>query len=148
MPPRYLLDTNILIAYCRAGDLGNYIETTYTLRAASQVPFISIVTEGELLSIAKKNNWGSNKIQTMITLFQSFIRINLDLQGILQAYAEIDHASQYPPSGSSQKMGKNDLWIAATAKVTGAHLLTTDRDFDHLDGTHITRYWIDPTSKI
>lgn len=29
-------------------------------------------------------------------------------------------------------MGKNDLWIAATAYVTGATLLTTDADFDHL----------------
>jgi len=31
-------------------------------------------------------------------------------------------------------MGKNDLWIAATASVTGAGLMTIDGDFDHLDG--------------
>jgi tRNA(fMet)-specific endonuclease VapC len=30
-------------------------------------------------------------------------------------------------------MGKNDLWIAATAKVLGGVLLTTDGDFDHLN---------------
>jgi tRNA(fMet)-specific endonuclease VapC len=29
-------------------------------------------------------------------------------------------------------MGKNDLWIAATAHVYEATLLTTDNDFDHL----------------
>jgi predicted nucleic acid-binding protein len=29
-------------------------------------------------------------------------------------------------------MGKNDLWIAATASVLDATLLTTDNDFDHL----------------
>jgi tRNA(fMet)-specific endonuclease VapC len=29
-------------------------------------------------------------------------------------------------------MGKNDLWIAATASVLSATLLTTDKDFDHL----------------
>ena len=29
-------------------------------------------------------------------------------------------------------MGKNDVWIAATAHVNGAILLTTDNDFDHL----------------
>lgn len=42
-------------------------------------------------------------------------------------------------------MGKNDLWIAATASVTGATLLTTDGDFDHLESAFLTRVWIDPT---
>ena len=33
------------------------------------------------------------------------------------------------------KMGKNDLWIAATAKVIDAPLITTDKDFLHLNQT-------------
>jgi hypothetical protein len=37
-------------------------------------------------------------------------------------------------SGSSKKMGKNDLWIAATAFALGVSLMTTDGDFDHLNG--------------
>lgn len=41
-------------------------------------------------------------------------------------------------------MGDNDLWIAATAKVTGALLLTTDKDFDHLYPVHLQRDWINP----
>jgi len=41
-------------------------------------------------------------------------------------------------------MGKNDLWIAATAAVTGATLLTTDRDFDKLAPRFLAREWIDP----
>jgi len=41
-------------------------------------------------------------------------------------------------------MGKNDLWIAATAHVTGATLLTTDKDFDHLDPQFLVRVWINP----
>ncbi|MBK9016619.1 MAG: PIN domain-containing protein [Saprospiraceae bacterium] len=35
---------------------------------------------------------------------------------------------------SARNMGKNDLWIAATAHATQATLLTTDMDFNHLDG--------------
>ena len=35
---------------------------------------------------------------------------------------------------SSRSMGKNDLWIAATASVLNVPLLTTDKDFLHLDG--------------
>lgn len=68
---------------------------------------------------------------------------------ILAAYGEIDHASRE----IGRPMGKNDVWIAATAKVTGATLLTTDRDFDHLSATNplykpgvpaISLIWIDP----
>ncbi len=35
---------------------------------------------------------------------------------------------------SARNMGKNDIWIAATASVLDATLLTTDKDFNHLDG--------------
>ena len=41
--------------------------------------------------------------------------------------------------------GKNDLWVAATANVTGARLHSTDRDFDPKDPLFIARDWIDPT---
>lgn len=34
-------------------------------------------------------------------------------------------------------MGKNDLWIAATARLADGILLTTDRDFDHLGSSGI-----------
>ncbi len=38
---------------------------------------------------------------------------------------------------SARNMGKNDLWIAATAHILGAKLLTTDGDFNHLDGVFL-----------
>jgi predicted nucleic acid-binding protein len=34
--------------------------------------------------------------------------------------------------------GKNDIWIAATAHAGKATLITTDGDFDHLNGRFIT----------
>lgn len=41
-------------------------------------------------------------------------------------------------------LGKNDLWIAAAAKVSGATLLTTDPDFDILhEAKQIQRIRID-----
>ncbi len=56
---------------------------------------------------------------------------------LLERYAEIDAFSQgrleeKPLTGSSRNMGKNDLWIAATASVLNATLITTDKDFQHL----------------
>ena len=38
-----------------------------------------------------------------------------------------------PSHFSARNMGKNDLWIAATASVYNLRLLTTDNDFGHLD---------------
>jgi tRNA(fMet)-specific endonuclease VapC len=35
------------------------------------------------------------------------------------------------------KMGKNDLWIAASAYCLNAVLLTEDTDFDHLNNVFI-----------
>ena len=44
---------------------------------------------------------------------------------------------------TGRPLGKNDVWIAATAAVTGARLLTTDKDFDRLDPLFLSRDWID-----
>lgn len=41
-------------------------------------------------------------------------------------------------------LSKNDLWIAATANVTRATLLTTDKDFDPLTPVFLDRDWIAP----
>lgn len=34
-------------------------------------------------------------------------------------------------------MGKNDLWIAATGALLGLTLITTDTDFNHLQGVFL-----------
>lgn len=46
-------------------------------------------------------------------------------------------------NASAIKMGKNDLWIAATAVVENAELITTDKDFIHLDGEFLTVHYVD-----
>ena len=64
---------------------------------------------------------------------------------ILQKYGEIDAYSQgklptnpLPIGISARNMGKNDLWIAATAHVLDIPLLTSDSDFDHLHSVYLT----------
>jgi predicted nucleic acid-binding protein len=42
-----------------------------------------------------------------------------------------------PLGATARNMGKNDLWIAATAHVLGASLLTTDKDFAHLHSVFV-----------
>jgi predicted nucleic acid-binding protein len=54
--------------------------------------------------------------------------VDISHGAIIDSYAKIDHGSV----ALGVKMGKNDLWIAATTLVVGGVLLTTDADFNHL----------------
>ncbi len=60
--------------------------------------------------------------------------------GILELYAQIDVILRR----AGRPVQQNDMWIAATAAASGAHLLTTDRDFDPLYPAYLDRTWIDP----
>ena len=51
----------------------------------------------------------------------------------LDAYSQGKLSMRPLPAGmSARNMGKNDLWIAATALYFDVELHTTDKDFDHL----------------
>ena len=43
-------------------------------------------------------------------------------------------------------MGKNDLWIAATASLLGLELVTTDADFAHLHNYFLDVRQLDPAA--
>jgi len=129
--PLHLLDTNVLVALMRAKELGQHIDETYKPRQAKFKPIISVVSVGEMLSLARQFGWGAKKTAEIGKLVENLIVEDINTPEILAAYAEIDHASR----AGGRKMSKNDVWIAATAKVAGATLLTTDKDFDHLSVT-------------
>lgn len=119
-----LLDTNIIIGYIR--------------KDVSCPPerFISIITVGELKAFAIKSKWGAEKRLRLNKYLQTLQVLDID-EKISDIYAEIDAFSQglHPEKKltiSSRNMGKNDLWIAATAYFFDIPLQTTDNDFDHL----------------
>lgn len=96
------------------------------------------MTVGELYSLALQNNWGQKRIEQIGIIRKEFVKIDINYEPTIQRYAEIDAFSQgklkdRPLSMSARNMGKNDLWIAATASVFNLTLLTADDDFDHLD---------------
>lgn len=140
MPTDYLLDTNILVSLIRDDALGKSIQAQYNLRAIMTKCMISVVTVGEIEKLARQFGWGNDKLAAMRGLLHQLIWIDINDQAIFSAYAEIECFSD----AQGVSMGKNDAWIAATAKASGVALLTTDRDFDHLDPSHLTRIWIDP----
>lgn len=55
-----------------------------------------------------------------------------------------DGTKSLPQGQTARQMGKNDLWIAVTASVLRAMLLTTDHDFDHLGTVFVDVVYIDP----
>jgi tRNA(fMet)-specific endonuclease VapC len=69
-----------------------------------------------------------------------FVRASNDDPETIRAYAVIDAYARR----AGHPLGDNDAWIAATAAVTGARLLTTDKDFDRLDPMFLRREWINP----
>ncbi len=135
------LDSNILLHYVRESRLAAIIETRYGLTTVDPPPVISIVSEGELNALSLQLSWGTQRQRRIQELLNYFIIVPLPFSRVVAVYAEIDDYSRR----SGVTMGKNDIWIAATASVTGTRLLTTDKDFDHLHGVYLERDWIDPS---
>lgn len=140
----YLLDTNILLFYFRQDPKWAYINAQFNLQTLSD-NVISVVSWGELYALALRNGWGEGRIKTLNRLSSFFIVADIYEENILQKYGEIDAYSQgklstnpLPQGISARNMGKNDLWIAATAHVLDIPLLTSDNDFDHLNNIYLT----------
>lgn len=140
-PPFYIPDTSIVIHYARKSPVAHYVEQTYALRTGGSRLLVSIITYGELRAFALWREWGDAKRRLADDLLNICDTQPIDREEILDAYALLSAYSLR----IGRTMGDNDLWIAATAFVTGATLLTTDKDFDHLHSVYIQREWIDPT---
>lgn len=139
----YLLDTNILVHLIRGDETGKRVDERFGLRENLLTCAISVVTVGEMLSLAQRRQWGANKMQDLGKLLGRLLQIDLGDRNILEAYAVIDNFSK----DRTCDMGKNDLWIAATAKATGYTLLTNDKDFRHLHDIQIKCIYVDPDKK-
>lgn len=137
----FLFDTNILLAYVRGNArITDEVESTLSmLGAANPTILYSIVSRGELLSLGLQLHWTNNKKAATQAVLKQFLQVDINSADLIEEYALIDAYSQGKLAGSplpfkmaARNMGKNDLWIAATASVTGAILVTTDNDFNHL----------------
>lgn len=138
----YLLDTNILLHLLRQDDIGKQIMREHKIYDFSNRPLISEVSIGEIKSIALQRQWGEQRSLEIQALLGLFTTMPIGFSDIYDRYAEIDAYSQgkHPTMRlpvTARNMGKNDLWIAATASALGARLLTTDADFDHLNRTFL-----------
>jgi tRNA(fMet)-specific endonuclease VapC len=136
----YILDTNILLIYLRNSQISTRIENEYSFFSNRNNLAISVVTVGEIKSIAKQQNYGSSKIKVLDRLLSNLAIVDIHIKEIIERYAEIDAYSQGKigkVNFSARNMGKNDLWIAATSSFYDLTLVTTDNDFKHLDKSYL-----------
>ena len=145
----YIFDTNILVSYVRDTPLAKHINKAYQPFDARNKAIISVVTLAEIRSLAMCRGWGAQRMAVLDRLLAQFLWLDIKVERIIDRYVQIDAYSQgkhqkYPVEFSARNMGKNDLWIAATASVINAKLLTTDKDFDHLSPTWLELQRFDP----
>lgn len=136
----YILDTNILLTYIRNTTTTQKLEDDLKLFSVENNLLISVVSLGEIKSIAYRNKWGKTKLEKLAKLLDNFLVADINVTEIVETFAKLEAYSQgilrewegKKSSFSARNMGKHDLWIAATAKVLNLTLITTDKDFEHL----------------
>ncbi len=121
-----VFDTNLVVAHVRRYQL---------LPGRAILPIIVI---GELKAFALKSNWGHQRVSFLHHLFETYPVVDVqedltDLCARVDAYSQGKLPGRPLPTGmSARNMGKNDIWIAATALNLDLPLHTADQDFDHL----------------
>lgn len=140
MSQSYVLDTSALLPLLRGKELGELIDRTFGLRTAFYLHTLSIVTHAELWVLVERNGWGDEKKAAVEKALQEFVTVDVAGSAIASAYRSVEAASV------GNNMGKNDVWIAATAMIAGLPLITTDKDFNHLNGKLLEVQYVDPSS--
>jgi len=138
----YFFDTNAILIYLKDREKKDWLDKNYDPLGNENTAIISVVVLGELESISLRNNWGQRRIKNLKIFLQKFLIADINSRDIIERYGEIDAFSQgklkdKPLRDSSRNMGKNDLWIAATTSITNSKLITSDKDFRHLNGKYL-----------
>ena len=144
----YLLDTNIIIIYSKSREKARKIEADHRIFAVENNLALSVVSYAEIRSLIHQFKIGDNRRLAINKLLDRTSRLGISYEEIIERYEEIDAYSQgrhqsLPSPFSARNMGKNDLWIAATASAFDITLVTTDRDFDHLHNVFVKLKFID-----
>lgn len=121
----YLLDTGILLHWIRGGKIAENIDGQFQLRTSPFRPMICEVTLGEMEAFARDTKWKDARRAKLKDLKKELIAVDISEYRVIEAYADISTLAR--SHGWSIFHDKNDLWIAAATRVTGATLLTMDR---------------------
>jgi tRNA(fMet)-specific endonuclease VapC len=143
---RVIYDTNILLQILRSPGSMENLQAGFGSEYIEE--YISIVTVDEIRSLAVQFCWGNTRLCKMKELLEELPSIDINTPSVLDLYVETDCYSKRKHATlvgdfSAIKMGKNDLWIAATASAYQCSLLTMDLDFRHLHEEFLDVIYID-----
>lgn len=152
---RFLLDTNILLGFVREAAWAIKARADYGLGDSETMVFTSVVCRGEILALAEKLGWGTDKRRRLDDVLETIPTLDINQPAILDAYARIyawTHGRPVvspdggEPPQPARPMGQNDMWISATTHTSNATLLSTDTDFEHLAGIWFEFVHVDQAS--
>ncbi len=127
--PRYLLDTNIIIAVLNGeAAVLNRLQRGYE-------SFLSVITIGELLRGALGSQRVAANAAKVQALAQSMAVLPCELT-TAEHYARIKHGLR----AKGRPLPDNDVWIAATAEQRDLVLVTRDVHFSHIETLNTERW--------
>ena len=124
----FILDTGMLLGFTRGQQWAKAAFDRLELHDPETTVFTSVICHGEMLALAEKRGWGASRRRELDGVLYGLPRLDVGKGGILKAYALVDawtHGrpvaapNDAPPPKPARSMGKNDLWIAATAHASG-----------------------------
>ncbi len=119
----YLLDTNVVLFATRENSVQSAaIDRQFGLRNSPFRPAVCEVTVAELLAFAE--SWGDKRRGLLKGIIGELLVIPISRPEIHAQWAKLySHARA---GGLPIQQDHNDVWIAATAKIAGLRLLSTD----------------------
>ncbi len=127
MNGRYLLDTNVIVAFF-AGDGG----VKKGFDEADEV-FLSGVAVGELCYGARKSSRPQQNLARIDQLVLTNVVLACDLE-TAREYGEIKNALRM----KGRPLPENDIWIAALARQHDLSLVTRDTHFQQIEDLSVT----------
>jgi tRNA(fMet)-specific endonuclease VapC len=144
-----IYDTNILIKIVRDKSKNEVVRKL--VNPNSLLEITTYINKAEILSIAVQNKWGTARMEKLSFLLEEIVVMDISGEELLSYYVNVDTYSQcknpnIQSNFSARNMGKNDIWIASVAVALKSTLITTDKDFDHLNNVLLNVIWFDPDS--
>lgn len=135
MEPRYLLDTNICI-YIRQKRPEKVLRRFRRLRPGEAV--LSVITYGELLYGAAKSEQRVRALEQLRELVGLLPALSLP-----ETAAESYGAIRAELEAKGERIGNNDLWIAAHAVAAGLTLVTNnEKEFRRVRGLKVQNWTV------
>ena len=150
----YVLDTGILLGYARAAPFAEFVETRYAPTKTPNAACVCVVSLGEIRCFPIRGKCSDKKRENLETVLRQTPVADIHHRSVLDRYAEIATYCQganpqkpLPNGVSAHALRDNDLWIAATASVVRATLITTDKNFLFLDNVFLNVVQVDPKQR-